>query len=69
MPPGDFIRVLHMRDAALEALSFTQGKNREDLDHDRKIVLALVKEVRHLNPSTGSSSSSSKDVFTVNVLG
>ena len=32
MPPGDLIRILHMRDAALEGLSFTQGKNLEDLD-------------------------------------
>ena len=45
MPPGDLIRIQHMRDAALEALSFTQGKNREDLDRDRKLVLALVKEM------------------------
>ena len=45
MPPGDLIRIQHMRDAALEALSFTNGKIREDLDRDRKLVLALVKEM------------------------
>jgi len=34
-----------MRDAALEALAFTNAKTREDLDRDRKLVLALVKEM------------------------
>jgi uncharacterized protein with HEPN domain len=45
MPPGDLIRIQHMRDAALEALAFTNAKTREDLDRDRKLVLALVKEM------------------------
>jgi len=32
-------------DAAREAISFAQGKVREDLDSDRMLVLALVKDI------------------------
>ncbi|MFH1138952.1 MAG: HepT-like ribonuclease domain-containing protein [Pseudomonadota bacterium] len=41
----DSVRLRHMRDAALEALSFVGGKNRRNLDDDRMLVLALIKEV------------------------
>jgi uncharacterized protein with HEPN domain len=41
----DAIRVKHMRDAAEEALAFAAGRNRADLDRDRKLVLALIKLV------------------------
>lgn len=39
------IRLRHMLDAAEEALPFAQGRRREDLDRDRNLVLAPVKEV------------------------
>jgi len=34
-----------MMDAAEEAISFVRGRSRSDLDADRQLVLALVKEV------------------------
>ena len=34
-----------MLDAAREAVSFTRGRARADLDDDRQLVLALVKDV------------------------
>jgi len=34
-----------MLDAAHEAINFAQGKTRLDLDSDRKLVLALVKDI------------------------
>ena len=34
-----------MFDAAREALSFVRGRTRGDLDHDRQLVLALVKDI------------------------
>ena len=34
-----------MRDAASEAVSFARGRAREDLDRDRQLVLALVKDI------------------------
>lgn len=38
----DLVRVRHMADAAREAVSFAQGRTRQDLDIDRMLVLALV---------------------------
>lgn len=43
MPKSDRIRLQHMLDAACDALTFVQGKTREDLDRDRLLVLGLVK--------------------------
>lgn len=34
-----------MRDAAAEALTFIEGRNRSDLDQHRMLVLALVREI------------------------
>ena len=42
---NDQIRLLHALDAAREAVSFVQGRTRSDLDNDRKLALALVKEI------------------------
>lgn len=41
----DRIRLQHMLDAANEALSFARGKDRPDLDDNRMLVLALVKDI------------------------
>ena len=45
MRRDDEIRLRHMLDAAREAVSFAYGRVRSDLDADRLLVLALVKEV------------------------
>jgi len=45
MRKDDTIRLLHMLDAAHEAIEFAQGKARVDLNGDRKLVLALVKAI------------------------
>jgi len=39
----DEIRLKHILEAALEAVSFTEGHRREDLDTDRKLSLSLVR--------------------------
>ena len=39
----DEIRLRHILDAAFEAVSFTKGHRREDLDTDRKLNLSLVR--------------------------
>ena len=41
----DQVRLHHMLDAAREAMTFTQGRTRADLNRDRKLVLSLVKEI------------------------
>lgn len=38
----DLVRLRHMVDAAREAVSFAQGRTRQDLVRDRMLVLALV---------------------------
>ena len=45
MRKSDAIRLRHMLDAAEEAISFFQGRTRQDLDHDRMLVLALMKDI------------------------
>ena len=45
MLPHDNIRLRHMLDSALEAVKFADGKSREDLDNDRKLVLAIMKSI------------------------
>ncbi len=42
---NDTIRLRHMLDAAQEAMAFASGKSRLHLEHDRMLVLALVKDI------------------------
>jgi len=41
----DEVRLRHMLDAAREAVGFARGRVRADLDHDRILVLSLVKDI------------------------
>jgi len=43
MRKSDVVRLRHMLDAAREAMRFTRGKQREDLNTDRLLVFGLVK--------------------------
>jgi uncharacterized protein with HEPN domain len=45
MRKDDSIRLRHMLDAAHEAQGFAATRSRSDLDHDRLLLLALVKDV------------------------
>ena len=45
MQKDDEIRLRHMLDAALDALSFAAGKSRRDLDENRMLALSLVKSI------------------------
>ena len=45
MSESDVIRVRHMLDAAREALSFFEGRTKEDLESNRMLALAIVKEL------------------------
>lgn len=45
MLKDDLVRLRHMLDAAKEALSFTTGKSRSDLNTNRMLVLSLVKDI------------------------
>lgn len=45
MHRDDAIRLRHMLDAACEAVDFARERTRSDLTIDRKLVLALVKDI------------------------
>lgn len=45
MQENDRVRLLHMLEAAREALSFASGKTRKDLDENRQLVLAVVRDI------------------------
>ena len=45
MHKDDIVRLRHMLDAAREAQGFAATRSRSDLDHDRQLLLALVKAV------------------------
>ena len=45
MRRDDEIRLRHALDAAREAVSFARGRTRGDLDNDRQLALALVKDI------------------------
>lgn len=56
MQRDDSIRLRHMLDAAKEAKSFVWGKTREDLESDRKLVLALVKSIEVIGEAATKTS-------------
>ena len=43
MSKDDLVRLRHMLNAAREAMSFSAGRSRSDLDTDRMLALSLVK--------------------------
>jgi uncharacterized protein with HEPN domain len=45
MRPEDRVRLLHMRDAAREAIDFAATRVRGDLETDRQLLLSIVKDV------------------------
>ena len=45
MLKDDQIRLRHMLHAAREAVSFSRGRTRKDLETDRQLVLSLVKDI------------------------
>jgi len=61
MNKDDAVRLQHMLDAAREAISFTQGLHRTDLDGDRKLELALVKDVEIIGEAAYQVSRATRD--------
>lgn len=49
-----------MLDAAREALSFVEGRTREDLGHDRMLLLSLVKEIEIVGEAANRISAETK---------
>ena len=61
MRRDDTIRLLHMLDAAQEAIEFVQGRTRIDLNHDRKLVLALIKAIEIIGEAAFQVSQDARD--------
>ena len=57
----DAIRLRHILDAANDALSFIENKNRSSLDNDRQLVLALVKTVEIIGEAASQLSDETKE--------
>ncbi len=63
MSLDDEIRLRHMLEAAREAQSFVTGKTRNDLDADRKLTLALIKEVEIIGEAAANLSDRCREQF------
>ena len=61
MSRDDEIRLRHMVDAAREASSFAAGRTREDLDTDRQLVMALVKEIEIVGEAAARVSEATRE--------
>lgn len=59
----DEIRLRHMLDAAQEALSFSEGRSRSELDENRMLVLSLVKEVEIIGEAAFRTSEATQAQF------
>jgi uncharacterized protein with HEPN domain len=61
MSGDDAIRLRHMLDAAHEALRFAEGRTRADLDRNRMLVLALVKDIEIIGEAAFQVSRSARN--------
>jgi len=53
MQRDDAIRLRHMLDAVREAQSFVASRSRPDLDSDRLLLLALLKDIEIIGEAAG----------------
>lgn len=60
MRKHDAVRLRHMLDAGREALGFARGRGRSDLDSDRMLVLALVKDIEIIGEAASQVSEETK---------
>lgn len=61
MNNDDLVRLRHMLDAACEAVTFAHDEDREALDEDRKLVLALVKDIEIIGEAAYQVSQTTRD--------
>ena len=60
MTPEDLIRIRHMLDAVKEALEFSKDKCRDDLDNNRMLSLAIIKELEIIGEAASKITSELK---------
>ena len=61
MHKDDEVRLRHMLDAAREAMSFASGRTRANLDHDRMLVLSLVKDIEIIGEAAYQITQTTRD--------
>jgi uncharacterized protein with HEPN domain len=59
----DLVRIRHMLDSVVEGRSFLRGKLRSDLESDRMLTLALIKEIEILGEAAGRVSEKFKSRY------
>ena len=57
MPLPDEVRILHIRDAARDAVKFVEGKSRADLESNEMLSLALVRLLEIIGEAANGISS------------
>ncbi len=60
MPKDDIVRLHHMLDASREAIGFSQGRTRDDLNDNRMLVLSLVKDIEIIGEAAYQLSDSTR---------
>ena len=63
MQHNDIIRIKHMLAAAKEAVAFSEGQSRGDLDGNRMLVLAIVKSLEIIGEAASKVSEPFKIKF------
>ncbi len=58
---SDVVRLRHMLDAAQKALTFIQGRNRQDLDTNEQLALALVRLIEIMGEAASKVSKEVKE--------
>ena len=61
MKETDIVRLRHMLDAAREIRSFTKGRSKNDLEQDRILTLALVKEIEIIGEAASKVSQGARE--------
>jgi uncharacterized protein with HEPN domain len=61
MKPDDRVRLEHIKDALTSALRFTQGRRREDLDHDEMLTFALARAIEIVGEAASKISAETRD--------
>jgi len=64
MLPHDVTRLRHMIDSAKEALEFTNGKSRSDLDDERILSLAIIKSIEIIGEAASKVSKTISEAFS-----
>jgi uncharacterized protein with HEPN domain len=62
-PELDINRIRHMADAAREALTFASGRSRSDLDSNRMLLRALVKDIEIVGEAATKVSDSTRSML------